>query len=310
MNSQPNAIPDVSVDAHAVAQPATALTRPFYWALRREFWEYRAIYLAPLAAAALVLLGFLIGAVRFPSRMRAALLLSEPEQHHFTEQPYNFSAELLMGTAMLVTIFYCLDALYGERRDRSILFWKSLPVSDLTTVLTKACIPILIIPLITFAVTFVTQSVMVLLSTVVLGGSGMAVAPFWAQLHFWHMSGMLLFHLVALHGLWYAPFYGWLLLVSAWARRAPLLWAALPPLAIGIVEKIAFGTSYFGGMLHERFMGPSHHAEAMPALTTIDKLTPLTPVEFLTGPGLYVGLLVTAIFLAIAVRLRRYREPL
>ena len=59
-------------------------------------------------------------------------------------------------------MFYCLDALYGERRDRSILFWKSLPVSDLTTVLSKASIPIVVLPLLTFAVTVATQLIMLL----------------------------------------------------------------------------------------------------------------------------------------------------
>ena len=63
------------------------------------------------------------------------------------------------------------------------------------------------------------------------------------------MSLLLLYHLVTVHALWYAPFYGWLLLVSGWARRAPFLWAALPLLAIGVVEKIAFNTSHFAAML-------------------------------------------------------------
>ena len=62
-----------------------------------------------------------------------------------------------MGTTFIVGIFYCLDALYGERRDRSILFWKSLPVSDLTTVLSKASIPLVVLPLLAFAITVVTQ---------------------------------------------------------------------------------------------------------------------------------------------------------
>ena len=123
-----------------------------YWSVRRELWEHRSIYLAPLAAAAVSLLGFLTG-----------LTLSPAHRHEGLDTPYEFAAVLIMGTGFIVGIFYSLDALYGERRDRSILFWKSLPVSDLTTVLSKFAIPLVILPLLSFAITVVTQFVMMLL---------------------------------------------------------------------------------------------------------------------------------------------------
>ena len=80
---------------------------------------------------------------------------------------------------------------------------------------------------------------MLLLSTAVLRASGLNVATLWIQVSFFQMSMGLLYQLVTVHALWHAPCYGWLLLVSAWARRAPILWAALPLLAIGVVEKKA-----------------------------------------------------------------------
>ena len=75
--------------------------------------------------------------------------------------PFTFAALLLMfTTSFIVGVFYCVDALQGERRHRSILFWKSLPVSDLTTtVLSKASIPFAMLPQVTFAVTVVTQEI-------------------------------------------------------------------------------------------------------------------------------------------------------
>src|SRR5262249_35459668 len=152
------------------------------------------------------------------------------------------------------------DALHGERRDRSILFWKSLPVSDLTTVLAKASIPLLVLPVVTFAVTMIAQGIMLLVSRAVLAGSGGNAEAAWNHMSFWHMSAMLWYHLVAFRGFLSAPFYGWLLLVSAWARRLPILWAALPPIALGVFEKIAFNTSYFGGWLRERLGGGSDGA--------------------------------------------------
>src|SRR6202140_5345961 len=124
-------------------------TRPMYWSVRRELWENRSIYIAPLVVAAVVLLGFLISTIHLQDKMRAALALDPMKQHELIERPYNFAALLLMGTTFVVAVFYCLDALHGERRDRSILFWKSLPVSDVTTVLAKASIPLVILPLFT-----------------------------------------------------------------------------------------------------------------------------------------------------------------
>src|SRR5207245_2315921 len=104
----------------------------------------------------------------------------------------------------------CLDALHGERRDRSILFWKSLPVSDLTTVLSKASIPLVVLPLLTFTITVAMQLIMLLLSSAVLLGSGLNVATLWTQLSFVQMSLLLLYHLMTVHALWPAPIYGWL----------------------------------------------------------------------------------------------------
>src|SRR5260370_2896049 len=97
---------------------------------------------------------------------------------------------------------------------------------------------------------------MLLLSSAALLGSGLPVATLWTQSSMFHVSLLLLYHIVTVHGLWYAPLYGWLLLVSAWARRAPFLWAFLPPVLIVAVEKIAFKTSSFLAMLPHPFVGP------------------------------------------------------
>jgi len=310
MSTQSNAVPDTPLESRAEAPALMRATQPLYWSVRREFWENRAIYVAPLVVAGLLLLGFLLNLARLTQRLRVTLQQSELQQHQFIEQPYHFAALLIMGTTFLVAIFYCLDALYGERRDRSILFWKSLPVSDVATVLSKASIPLVVLPLVTFAITVVTQGIILVVSTVAFTASGLSVAPVWNHLSLFHMWLGLLYHLVAIHGLWYAPFYGWLLMVSAWAKRSPFLWAFLPPFAIAVIEKIAFNTSYFTKMLAYRFMGGPGGATSAPGSMSMDALTPFTLGQFLTSPGLWLGLGVTAAFLAVAVRLRRYREPI
>src|SRR6266436_7940517 len=158
------------------AGSSTAAPRPLYWSVWRELWENRSIYIAPLAVAVVVLFGFMISTYGMPERRRGVLLMDPAKQRALIGEPYDVAAMMLVLTVFIVGVFYCLDALYGERRDRSILFWKSLPVSDLTTVLSKASIPLMVLPLLTFAITVATQWIMLLLSTVVLLMSGVSAA--------------------------------------------------------------------------------------------------------------------------------------
>jgi ABC-2 type transport system permease protein len=310
VSTSSNAMPESPVESQTVAPRATSATRPLYWSVRRELWENRSIYVAPLVVAALFLFGFLIGTVHLADKMRAAAVLDAAQQRQLIEQPYNFVALLIMGTTFVVGVLYCLEALHGERRDRSILFWKSLPVSDLTTVLSKASIPLVVLPLVTFAITVVTQWIMLVLSIAVLLGSGTNVSMLWTHLSLFQMSLMLLYHLLAIHSLWYAPIFGWLLLVSGWARRAAFLWAALPLVAIGVVEKIAFNTSHFVALLGSRFGGGPEGVGLTAASASMEPLTRLAPGQFLERPGLWIGLAFAAACLAAAVRLRRSQGPI
>jgi ABC-2 type transport system permease protein len=297
MNTPSNAIPRSSFEPQAAAPAVMTAPRPFYWSVRRELWEYRSIYIAPLAAAGVVLVGFLIATLG-----RALTLPNPVDRLAVLEGPFDFAMGLILGTAFIVAIFYLLDTLYGERRDRSILFWKSLPVSDLTTVLSKATVGIVILPLLGFAITVATQLIMLLLSTAVVHASGLDVTTLWNKVALFQTSLGLLYHIVTVHMLWYAPLYGWLMLVSAWARRAPFLWAVLPPFAIGVLEKIALNTSHFANLLKYRFMGST---DAPHLAASHDSFA-----MFLGSPGLWIGLIIATGFLAAAVRLRRYREPL
>jgi ABC-2 type transport system permease protein len=300
MNTQSNVAREAPLESQAVAFPVTSIQQ-LYWSVRRELWESRWIYLAPLGVAGIYLAGFLISMIH---GFAMGIAVASPAGHKAME-PYHFAEFLIMGTTFIVAIFYCLDSLYGERRDRSILFWKSLPVSDLTTVLAKASIPVVASPLLTFALTFALESIMMLVTSGYLLTHGRSLAMLGGHvpgLQFWLM---LLYHLVAIHGLWYAPLYGWLILASAWATRAPYLWASLPPLAIGFAEKIAFNTSYFAALIEDRIGGGSEG----PKLTQSLSIGQLTPGQFLVSPGLWIGLAITALFLFAAARLRRYRGP-
>jgi ABC-2 type transport system permease protein len=322
MTTPSNAAP-APLGSQPIAPTALSATRPLYWSVRRELWENRSIYIAPLAVAAIGILGFLISLIHLPRTIRELGTTGPVHQHamgpvnqHATlAMPYAHVAWLIILTGFIVGVFYSLDALYGERRDRNILFWKSLPVSDLTTVLSKASIPLVVLPLLVFAIIVITQLFMLLLSAAVLQISGVGTATLWAQLPLFQMQIVWLYGLITV-ALWYAPIYGWLLLVSGWARRTTFLWAVLPLVAIGVLEKIAFNSSHFANLLKYRFIGWFMQAITLdthggpPLDPHFLPLTQLTPGRFLSSSGLWVGLAFAAIFLAAAVRLRRYREPI
>src|SRR5438045_2599090 len=257
------------------------ITRPFYWSVWRELWENHSIYIAPSIVAAIILFGSFVGAFHLPGRRQSALLLDPARRRAAIELPYDVAAMMLIFTAFIIGVFYCLDALHGERRERSILFWKSLPVSDLTTVLSKAIIPLVVLPMVSFAIIVVTQFIMLLISTLALLPSGLATTT-WANFNLFRQSLILLYGLIAI-ALWHAPIYGWALLISGWARRATFLWAILPLLAIGFFEKITFNTSHFASMLKDRFLGFAPEAFTFSA-HTIDSVG-LTPCKYLSSPG-------------------------
>jgi len=308
MNTPSNAVTEPDLDAHVQAPAALSATRPLYWSVRRELWENRSVYVAPLIAAALFLFGYSISTFHLAKRVRAAMALDPAQLPASVATSFAMAATVIIMTGYIVGIFYCLDALYGERRDLSILFWKSLPVSDLTTVLSKASIPLVVMPLLGLALVFATHLAMLLLSSMVLLVSGLGVGMLWAQRF---QMAMVLPYGLAVHVLWHAPLWAYLLLVSSWARRTPFLWAVLPPLALGVVERIAFQTTYFGKFMGYRVFGAMSEAfDLEPGSHRITRLSQLDPLVFLVTPGLWIGLIAAAALLVAAARLRRNREPI
>jgi ABC-2 type transport system permease protein len=278
--------------------------------VRREIWEHPAIYVGPLIAAGVVLFGYAISATQLPHNRRAALALDPARQAFAIALPFHLGAMAILITMVLVGGFYCLGALHNERRDRSILFWKSLPVSDVDTVLAKFLIPLVILPGVALTLVLSTQLVMLLLNTIVLALSGMDPWLTWARLP---VVGepVVLFYALAVISLWYAPLWAWLLLVSGWAKRAPFLWAVLPPLALCLVEKIAFNSTHVLSLLADRLGGFKAAFSAPMHGQVPDSPLPIPDiVAFLTLPGLWLGLLIACGLVAATIWQRRYREPI
>jgi ABC-2 type transport system permease protein len=312
-------------NANVANADLAARVRPFYWSVRRELWENRSIYIAPAAVALIILFSAIVALLRLPHDVEpfSRLLNVPPHQLRFAGVVmYGVISGILAVNAGVVGWFYCLDALSGERRDRSILFWRSLPVSDLTTVLSKVLVGMAIVPLVSLIVGLALYLVLLLISSIVLmvnGANGtllLANAP---------LGELLLTHIYAATAtiLWCAPLYAWAIFVSSWARRATFLWALMVPAAIGLAEGLAFGTKHFITMIGTRVSGGLEHAFVASMQSIDDKnlkvdmdrlpeslLSILDPVRFLSQPSLWIGLLVAVALIAAAIWMRRYREPL
>jgi ABC-2 type transport system permease protein len=302
--------------------------------IRRELWEHRSIAFAPLAFGLIfVSINLLaaLGAVHV--QLEGAVVdiekmvdsLDAARAGALMQIGLVVIAVALNSVMLLVTLFYLLDCLYAERKDRSILFWKSLPVSDAGVVVSKAATAAIAIPAVTLVV-FIAVAIAIYLITGLWGlfaGSGLFLAA---------GPGAILevtvthVYALAVQSLWYMPIFGWLLLVSAWARRAVLLWAILPLVAVNLVEHLVFDTNYFAEMLSRRLIGvyplafnEEHHVEnlawqfegehANVDLEFSDGVLALAdPGQFLASPGLWGGLVAAALLIAAAVWVRRYRD--
>ncbi len=308
-----NPVPyDPAFDAPVPARPAMP-TRPLYWSIRRELWENRSLVIAPLIVAAIVLFALMFSVIGLPNRVRTLRTADAAKRHASIVYPFEAAPAPIMLTTFLVGLFYSLDALYGERRDRSILFWKSVPVSDRTTVLSKVSIPMVVLPLIALALSLAVQLSMMVTGTLILILSGLSPGALWGEVHF-VQTPLIMAYGLAVHVLWFAPIHGWLLLVSGWARRTPLLWTVIPLFVIALVEWLAFRTTGFLLLIQYRITGAMKEAFAIDIGRSkgvvLDRLSQLDPLRFLSAPGLWLGLIVLAVCLAAAIRLRRNREPI
>lgn len=222
------------------------------WLLRREVWEHKGMMLWAPAVVALIILALVLGGllmghnVTFTMNGQAAHLRDHLVEHMLqpgAKQEFASAASemyVAIGTPLylelgVLVFFYCLGALYDDRRDRSLLFWKSLPVSDSMTVLSKVAVALLVTPVITMlAATVLSLGIMLLVCTaaafqgVQLFGTLLSTGEF-------YLAPLRMFGLLPVYMLWALPTVGWLLLVSSWARSKVFLWAVGIPLGAGVL---------------------------------------------------------------------------
>jgi ABC-2 type transport system permease protein len=314
------------------------------WLVRREFWEHKGMFFWAPIIVGLVLTAFIGASVLYGTvasrgththvtvngmSVEAVPPEARAEMAHAMASGYMAVSAPLFLMLGVVLFFYCLGAMYDERRDRSILFWKSLPISDQMTVLSKVVAALLVAPLITIAV-----ATLVSVTVLLLGAAGMAVKGM-------NLFGVLLstpefyttpfkvLGLLPVYVLWALPTIGWLLMVSSWARSKVFLWAVgVPLLAIVAVKLVnhqygfgwnvdwfiqhvvlrTLGSLFPGVWLAFERITPEQLASVTSPHTLDTGAVFLHSWAILGQPALWVGALAGGAMIFAAMRLRRWRD--
>jgi len=295
--------------------------------IRREIWEHRSIYITPMAIAIIVTLGvftMLIFASGFAAELDAVIfgatnIAGETERKAALTGFFLGTSWVFLVALAVLTVFYCLDSLYAERKDKSILFWRSMPVTDAETVISKLITALLVIPVAAIIGIIATHLVNLVVTSVWVSMKGGD-----ASLLIWGSVSLLDNWLAAVivilaTGIWMSPFIGWFLFVSAYTKRSPLLMAFMPLVLIALLEKIILRTHIFAQYVLGR-------ADEMPLIRTenverffdeeqwriaegaTSLLVHLDIVQFLTSPATWAGIIVCGLLSTAAIYVRRYRD--
>jgi ABC-2 type transport system permease protein len=305
---------DPATDAAPVPATPVSSARPpvLRTLIRREFWEHRALWMAPLAMAALLLVAAIFGKVNFDSSFATL-----PEQRRALFGVIMAYASVAQFVVLgLIVWMYASDCLYTERKDRSILFWKSMPVSDTLTVLSKVLVVMVIVPLGVYLVSAMTTLLMSAIYLVRAWQDHAGGGAFWDAGAWLRIQWVSLLTVVA-GVLWYAPVTACLLLASAWARRSVQLWVFLTPAILIIMERMVLGSHHVLNVLEYRLGNVfTHRALSFPGLgdaadqpLTLNLLVAnVDPIPVLTNVDLWLGLVVAALLIVATVRIRQYRD--
>ncbi|PLY43827.1 hypothetical protein CSZ94_07515 [Janthinobacterium sp. ROICE36] len=321
------------------------------WLLRRELWEHKGIlvWTPALIGVVMTVLGSLMAAATIArTKMHTALIVNGEEISWSTvfntrtfgprrteiidavANNYTYAAAPLFLALGFLVFFYCLSALHDDRRDRSVLFWKSLPISDAQTVLSKAAIALLVAPLIVAAAASLTSLALILILSGVLAANGIHVLAELLGSAGLYLGPLRVFGLLPVYCLWALPTVGWLLMVSSWAKSKVFLWAVGLPLLLliltvwagkltqtesdiswiqmHVIGRALLGTLPGSWYLFEPELLPQMHALAAGGshTTRIDVFS--NSWSSLALPAVWLGAAAGAALIYAAIRLRRWRE--
>ena len=321
------------------------------WLVRREFWEHKgAMFWAPIVAAALlfclvsgtVLYGAAQGefqrelSVKLASKGDRTIMIEKglgalpmEQKTQIAEIASNgylaLAAPLFLMLAV-ISFFYCLSALHEERRDRSIRFWKSLPVSDAQTVLSKVLTAGIVAPLITIAVGVFLSLLTLFVVAAVAAFEGINLFGMVLSNANFYLAPLALVGLVPVYLVWALPTIGWLLMVSSWAKSKVFLWAVgAPLLVIGMLKWVnyIFGVGIrmewvaenilvrgLMGLVPGNWMGMVKMDKATMANNTSMILSDIFTNSWMTlaTPQALIGAAAGAAMIFAAVRIRRWKD--
>ena len=323
MTLETDAMSDLPPAATATAPKAT---RPLFWSVRRELWENRSLYFAPATVSAVMLIAMVIGVGRILAA-HPDLSRHDAPTPAMLALPYDFAAVAIMLTSFIVAIFYCLGALHNERRDRSILFWKSLPVSDTATVVSKVIAAVVIAPLIAAVVTLAGYiGAQIIMSVWFLAHGVNPFSLLWAHIEPFSLWLHLL-AMVPVNAVWALPTVGWLLVWSAAVRSKPFLWAVVIPILAGVLN---FWVGLLGlPNIDTRFFWGDLVGRALLSIVPAGWIAPnsvgMHGVDFVNGdqlaaisyssmahaftlPDMWIGAVVGIALIAAAIWFRRWRD--
>jgi len=307
------------------------------WLIRREIWENRSLWIAPLVVAGVILVIAAFGGIHvgendnfwFGSADHGDQMSAEDRENirqamstagaDKKQLIYAITLSTFTGvqffSMFIVLFFYLLDSLLAERKDRSILFWKSLPVSDTQVVLSKLLTAAVVVPVFVLLVSSVLQVLFAGVWSLRFGGTviGDALMAWdgatWIKLQ----ASFLLLLVIGI--LWYLPLVAYLMVISVWARRNAFLWAVLPPLSILAIEGLILHSHNFGNFLGRRLigmfqlmeLGGGSSFEGSDHLPTVAEVFEHVSSVFISHET-WLGVLVAAVMIFGAIRIRRYRD--
>jgi ABC-2 type transport system permease protein len=286
------------------------------WLIRREFWENRAIWTIPAVIGVFMILIALFG------RADMMPLASQVPSRTFGGGFLLAVGATFFAVMSIYSTWYLLDCLYADRKDRSVLFWKSLPISDTTTVMSKLATGLIVIPAVYFAAADATTLIMAFIVSVrartSIGGA-LWHGDLWLQLQ------ALWIYMIVTTAIWFLPIAAYLMVVSAWAKRAVMLWSILPPIALVLAERWFFGTHVIAYQIAERLGGYARVAFRSDAdaaswvSSTVGDDVVSTPAGiwsflniggFLSSPATWIGAAAGGALIVCAIQLRTRRTEI
>ena len=293
--------------------------------IRREIWENRSLWIAPLVIAGFILVMALFGAIhagdhgafsfgshdgRAETEIREIAGSVDKQRTIYGMAMASFTTFQMLVLSVVV-FFYLLDSLLGERKDRSILFWKSLPISDTQVVGSKALTALVAAPIYVLLVSAATQLVFGLIWWVRMQGNplGDVLLPFDAQTWLQVQAGTFVMAVVSV--VWLLPVAGYLMLVSVWARRNAFLWAVLPPVAAMLGEYLLLRSLHVANFVGRRLVGDfqimgTHELEGAGTDEFGEFISRAASV--LVHWETWAGIAAAVVLFVAVIRIRRYRD--